>query len=68
MAAGDRCEFCTAHPREEVVGDLEGNVGLEQRGADALEGLIHLLRVELPPRLELLEDRVQTAGQRVEHA
>jgi hypothetical protein len=61
-------ERSRAHPGEEVIDDLEGDVGLEQRRAHALEGLIHLLGVELSPRLELLEDRVQTAGQRVEHA
>ena len=56
------------HPREEIVRHLEGDVGLEQRGADALQGLVHLLGMELASRLEFLEDRVQSAGQGVEHA
>ena len=56
-----------ANAAEEVVGDLHGDVGLQQRRADLAEGVVHLLGVELPSCSELLEDAVQAVGQRVEH-
>ena len=36
-----------AHPREEVVGDLDRDVGLEQRGAHVGQGVVDLLGMEL---------------------
>ena len=52
---------------EEVVGDLDGDVGLEQGGADLGQGVVHLLGVELAPAAELLEDAVEAVAQSVEH-
>ena len=35
------------HAREEVVGDLDGDVGLEQGRPHLTQGVVHLLGVEL---------------------
>ena len=43
------------------------SVRLQQGRADVVEGGVHLLGVELAPRPELSEDRVETAAQRIEH-
>ena len=55
-------ERAAPNPREEVVGDLDGDVGLEQGRAHLTQRVVHLLRVELAPRAELLEDAVQAVG------
>ena len=47
---------------EEVVDHLDGHVGLEQGRAHLAERVVHLLRVELASRAELLEDAVQAVG------
>jgi hypothetical protein len=52
---------------QEVVGHVHGHVGLQQGLADLPEGLVDLLRVELPSRPELLEDPVEPAGELLEH-
>jgi len=52
---------------QQVVGDLGGDVGLQQRDAQVGQRGIHLLGVELPAGAQLLEDAVETAGERVEH-
>src|SRR4029453_16508921 len=52
---------------QQVVGDLGGDVGLQQRHAHLGEGTVHLLGVELAAGTQLLEDAVETAGEGVEH-
>jgi hypothetical protein len=57
-----------ADASEEVVGDLDRDVRLEQCHPDLAERVVHLLGVQLAPAAELREDAIQAVGQRVEHS
>ena len=61
-------EGAGAHPGEEVVGHLDGDVGVQKRDAHVCERVVDLLGVELPARTKLLEGDVEAIAQRVEHA
>src|SRR4029453_3895023 len=56
-----------ADPGQQVVGDLGGDVGVQQRDAHVGDRDVHLLGVELAARTQLPEDVVETAGECVEH-
>ena len=55
------------HALEEVVGHLDGHVGLQQGGPDVAQGVVHLLGMELSPAAEFLENAVESVAQGVEH-
>ena len=55
------------HALEEVVGHLDGHVGLQQGGPDVGQGVVHLLGMELSPAAEFLENAVESVAQGVEH-
>jgi hypothetical protein len=60
-------EGASAHAPEERVGHLHGDVGLQQRRPHVIEGVVHLLGMELASSAEFLEGAVETGGQGVEH-
>ncbi len=57
----------SANAREEVVGHLDRDVGLEQRRAHVGQGVVDLFGVQLPAGAQLLEGAVEPFGERVEH-
>ena len=55
------------HRRDEIAGDLEVDVGLEQRQADLAHRLRDRLLVEAPLTAEIAERDLKPAGEHVEH-
>ncbi len=55
------------HAGQEVVGDGDRDVGVQQGGSDVGEGQVDLLRVQLASLAQAREDRLKAPGERVEH-
>ena len=60
-------ERSLADPRQEVVGHLERDVGLEQRGAHIGQRVVDLFGMELAAGTQLAEGAVEPFGEGVEH-
>jgi hypothetical protein len=72
LAGSDGLHDLLAHrassdPGKQVVRDLHRDVGVDQGVADVREAGIHLLRMQLPSRPELLENAVEAVGELLEH-
>ena len=72
LAGGDRlhhlfAERSLAHLRDEVLDDLEVDVGLEQREADLAHRAGDRLLVEPAAAAEVAERGLELVGKRVEH-
>ena len=55
------------HAGDEVLDDLEVDVGLEQREADLAHRLVDGVLVEPPGAAEVAEGALEPVGERVEH-
>ncbi len=51
----------------EAPGDAELDVGLEERGADLLEGLVEILVADAPLAAQARRNPLQAVGKGVEH-
>ena len=55
------------HPGDEVLDDLEVDVGLEQREADLAHRLVDCVLVQPPGAAEIAQGRLEPVGESVEH-
>ena len=55
------------HPGDEVLDDLEVDVGLEQREADLAHRLVDGVLVQPPGAAEVTQGRLEPVGESVEH-